>query len=144
MPYNFLQDFHVKFGETVKKYFDVRKGDTDGFFVVTDKRFVWQKKGALHPEVRVHSGLLPESSKTTAVVLFLCHASTLPAPSLVPRTTAFLVLILPQVEIPALDLKHRPRKVTTQTAMKMTVSAASRNKKSVCMSTRLPVVFVSA
>ena len=68
MPYNFLQDFHVKFGETVKKYFDVRKGDTDGFFVVTDKRFVWQKKGALHPEVRVHSGLLPESSKTTAVV----------------------------------------------------------------------------
>lgn len=53
--YDFLQDFRLHYGEHVIKHFHVRTEGQDGFFVVTNKRFAWQKIGSLYPNVCSYS-----------------------------------------------------------------------------------------
>eukprot|EP01147_Barroeca_monosierra_P001695 gene1695-4819_t len=51
--YDFLQDFRLHYGEHVIKHFHVRTEGQDGFFVVTNKRFAWQKIGSLYPNINI-------------------------------------------------------------------------------------------
>ncbi|EGD74384.1 hypothetical protein PTSG_06395 [Salpingoeca rosetta] len=106
MSYDFLQDFHLHYGEKVLKHFDVRKGDRDGFFVVTNKRFAWQKKGALHPEVSIAARDLKRR----------------------PRKISSAAGMKMTVSIAARDLKRRPRKISSAAGMKMTLTTVDQHE----------------